>query len=247
MVIFHQRKSAGTSLVYSLARDFGVETWIDSTSPKTRKTIRNCRGKELFRELKKFESPDTVVASFHLHPTREVLDFIKDSKFRAVVLLRNPKPSSEAMQRHREIDNSFKWSNGAYGEQDPLPVLEEFNCNYRTLVGASHLFFISFEDVVSQYDAVLQGIARFYGIPEIQPRGYISKKRYSGEGVKTIDSCQKTDLTKIEKPHFCFNPDFKFNAYLTRVRWSYFPFLPRGLFHYPYLMWRKFNFLRRKL
>ena len=224
MVIFHQLKSAGTSLVYSLSRDLGVGTWIDSTNPKTRKSIKNCRGRELFRELKKFESPHSIVASFHLHPTREVLDFIKTSRLRALVLLRNPIASRQAMDRHREIDNSFKGANQAYKGNDALLVLEEFNRNYRTLVDADHLLFVSFEDVVYDYRAVFHRVARFYDLNRVSVAGDLEKKRFSGEGIK--DSLGRTDLSKTSSPTFRFNPNFEYDQYLRRKIFTFAPFLP---------------------
>lgn len=203
MILVHQRKSAGSSLMRGLAADLGLEV------ATVRATIFNARGERLFRELRRFEPADAPVASFHLHPTRRTFEWVRGERVRAVVLLRDPRGSFDALYRHRHLDGTDAGPNVVATYAEPLAILEEFNHTWRCLADRDHLLFLSYDEVVGDYPSVLAKVARFY---DRAPRegGELPKVRYSGARDRSGET--PTDLSPTTGPRFEHEPDWSRKA-----------------------------------
>lgn len=202
MIIIHQPKSAGSSLTIALSQVLNVPLYIPPKSPPP-KTQRNCHPEEFIEDLVRYASASTPIRSTHAHPTSDLMKAFSETGIPAVVLLRNPVDSFEAMKRHRGIDNKNRGSHQVLrrARQNALAQMEEYHNNWRTLVGSPSLLFISFEQVVNFPSETIGKIAGFYGIEITNIVSELPRARYTGVGGKNT-----TDLTKTNCSTFQFNP-----------------------------------------
>lgn len=225
MIVIHQMKAAGSSLVAGLCRDFGL---VERPGDAFRPTINSLNAKkdQLREELLKLQGGDKPVASFHLHPTKEILEIFESDQIKAIVLLRNPLDSYNALSRHTTPDNRFKRSHAALRDhrESALERLVEFNRNWRTLKDNDGLLFLRFEDVISDYQQIIERVSAFYGIEPLesgQSGKALPKVRFTGHG-----GTGPTELTKADEPTFRYQ-DFRTKKFFYRRLGETFPRLYR--------------------
>lgn len=220
MLIIHQRKSAGTSLVHTLSKVLATDI-----EDSVKVTVMNTRGKALFDFLSCYLSPKSRIKSVHLHPTRANMNWVKDNQVKCVILLRNPADSFRALKRHREVDNVFLESNSAIYYKDSAAILEEFYFNWLCLKDEPNVLIVFFEDLVLDPSFEIKRILSFY---DYDPNLYeinFEKKRYSGEGVKEIGGIKVSQSIPCSGPTFVFEPDYK--SFLPRTIWRVKVFIKR--------------------
>jgi len=200
MILIHQRKSAGTSLMYTLSKVLGVE--IDTNRSLA---YRNTRGERLFNYLLDRIDSTAPIVSIHLHPTEMNYNWIVDNKIKCVILLRNPHSSYEALYRHLEEDNSRVGPNGKIYFKDVKNWFIEFYNNWSNLKTLNHVHVIYYEQLISNPSEVIEGILSFYGASEFKGKIELDQKRYT-TGNKTIRTVQ--DLPEIKPPTFLYDPDY---------------------------------------
>lgn len=250
MIIIHQRKSAGSALLSSLSRDLNVPIGNDKSSISP----INAYGRELYNEIESYEGVKEPITSFHLHPTEKILNWMESWGGKAIILLRDPESSNDALSRHREVGNNFVSINRAYeGDYlskrlNSLECLREFNHNWRTLSEKNNLLFIKYDEVVADYSSVLKKVCIFYDIfdKDIITKP-LEKVRYSGFLYKKP---QFTDLSKTRAPFFnCYVDDFNLMYFLIRKRKELKKGSSKQIFNYPLqflvFIFKVYYFLKR--
>lgn len=212
MLIIHQRKSAGTSLVHTLANVLG-----NKVEESVKVTVMNTKGKPLFRFLSDYISRESPIKSIHLHPTKENMDWIRDNDIKCVILLRNPADSYQALKRHRDVDNVFRDANSTIYYKKSEAILEEFHYNWLCLRDKPNILIVFFEDLVTNPNNEIQRILDFYeyeiNLHEIQ----LEKKRYSGVGIKGTMNKGMPNKNGVQFPKYEFDPDYK--SFVPRNYW----------------------------
>ena len=249
MIIIHQRKSAGSALLSSLSRDLNVPIGNDKSINPI-----NAYGRKLYNEIESYEGVKKPIASFHWHPTEKILNWMESWGGKAIILLRDPESSNDAIYRHRELGNNFVSINRAYeGDYlskrlNSLECLREFNHNWRTLSGKNNLLFIKYDEVVADYSSVLKKVCIFYDIfdKDIITKP-LEKVRYSGFLYKKP---QFTDLSKTKAPFFnCYVDDFNLMYFLIRKRKELKKGSSKQIFNYPLqflvFIFKVYYFLKR--
>ena len=209
MLIIHQRKSAGTSLIFTLSKILGVG--IDS---ERKISIFNSRGKRLHNYLKSFVDVESPIKSVHLHPTESNFKWIDESRIKCVVLLRTPSAAWEALARHREIDNSSKRVNNAFNYEKSKEIMNEFYANWDLLSNRDHICMIKFEDLIENPKEAMAKILNFYEVERPFEDLNFAKKRYSG---KKRNQDEIKFIRKSDEPTFNFDPDYRPKSIFKRV------------------------------
>jgi hypothetical protein len=204
MLLIQQRKSAGTSLVYTLS-DILNKIIDNDVSIST----INSRGAKLQDYLSKFQSVKSPIKSTHLHPTYDNFNWILRDRIKCVILLRNPEDSYQALKRHRELNNTFIEPNYALYNKNSKNILEEFYRNWSSLCLVEHILIVYFEELVKTPNSVINRILSFYEIEPTNSRIILQKKRFSGMGIKNLGIAVETNIMKGERVSFLYNPDFK--------------------------------------
>lgn len=183
MIIFSMRKSAGSALATSMAELLSVPRWDQASNSGRRITPKNSFGRRLHREILRFQEVDMPVMATHLHPTVSVINFVRRTRPKAVVLVRDPARSCEALKRHREIDNKERHENFSYRKyRDPKEVLDEFLQNWLFCLDQENLLFITFDQLIHDYASVLTRMERHYEIELPHKPKALPKHRFTGVG-----------------------------------------------------------------
>tara|TARA_B100000963_G_C22639697_1_gene679748 strand:- start:4753 stop:5442 length:690 start_codon:yes stop_codon:yes gene_type:complete len=203
MLIIHQRKSAGTSLIHTLAREMDLEVAEQKISQL------NAKDNKLHKFLEKFEKIDSQIMSTHMHPTKKNMEWVISKNIKCVILLRNPKDSYEALYRHREENNEFLDVNVLAKKREPHKILEEFYHNWGSLRHNKNILIIFYEELIFSANDVFDRIFAHYSYSrKTHYKIELEKKRYSGskkdKGVPKIPPVEFK-----ENLEFIHNPDFK--------------------------------------
>ena len=207
MLIIHQRKSAGTSLIHTLARELHLEVAEQKISQL------NAKDKKLHSFLEKFEKIESQIMSTHMHPTKKNMEWVINNNIKCVILLRNPKHSYEALFRHRDVNNVFWDKNVLAKKREPQKILEEFYHNWGSLRHNENILVIFYEELILSANDVFNKIFEHYSYTrKSNHKIELQKKRYTGS--KRDKVIFKIPPVKFEENlEFNHNPDFKSNIH----------------------------------
>jgi hypothetical protein len=211
MLIIHQRKSAGTSLLYTLKSLLEVKI----ATPPSYKTYNNRQKR--FNYFEQLLDPKEPIISYHLHPTKDNYNWVVNNRIRCLILLRNPEKSFQAMQRHVSLDGSKGHTNKGSSEA----AICEFYNNWLSLKDLDHIYIVHFEELIQNDNLVINEILDFYNLDLECKNVSLQKKRYTGVGLR-----ENLTFNQTPKPlgplTFKFNPhkrtffDLAQDLYLTK-------------------------------
>lgn len=184
MLLIAQPKSASTSLLYSLAQ-------IMKVSPKNGQNKKAGEEKSLgFDELQKYHGTTVkrtkafilsyannkdVLYKEHILPTKEHLDYMKNTK-NIVVLLREPSETIESYKRVFSVLPNVKVN------YDKL--LDEVTTFYNIYNFNDHFLKIYYDEVVNDFHETVKKVLNHYGfeIPKDLNKYELAKKNYNRWG-----------------------------------------------------------------
>ena len=155
MLLIHQRKSAGTSLVHTLAKHYNLAVVVPAY---------DLSSKRYYENLEKIAYSKDTICSVHLHPTKESYEWVRSLACPVVILLREPSDAYQALTRHMGVDNGG-WKgayNGAYFFKDAKLVCQNFSKNYLTLHGIKHVYIATYERLVLDTELELDRICAHF-------------------------------------------------------------------------------------
>ena len=196
MLIIHQRKSAGTSLLYTLSSLLEVE--IDPGPDYD--TYKNKQKR--FSYFESLVDAKTPIVAFHLHPTKDNYNWVVNNRIKCLILLRNPENSYEAMFRHASLDGKILGTNS----NNSKAALYEFYNNWLSLKDLDHVCMVFFEKLVQNNQLVVNEIIEFYDLDLKGKSVSLQKKRFTGVGL--------TENLALNHTHKAIGPlTFKYNPH----------------------------------
>lgn len=196
MLIIHQRKSAGTSLLFTLASLLEVEI---APSPNHKTYNDKQKRFSYFESLLDAKAP---ILSYHLHPTKDNYNWVINNRIKCIILLRNPEKSFEAMSRHISLDGKTVGVNKGSSKD----AIYEFYNNWLSLKDLDHVCMVYFENLIQNDSLVIKEICDFYDL-ELQHKNVsLQKKRYTGIGLKE-------NVALSQSPKAFSSPTFKYNPH----------------------------------
>lgn len=173
--IIHQRKSAGTSLIYTLQKI------LNHTIIKSNLNLLN-------------RPPNNAIMSSHLSPSPVNVNLVKRylQNNKLILLIRNPQQSYHAYYRHRTINNEEKKMIRQFSPQ----VFVYFHDRWlEELSDQPNVLVCRFEDLVSDNHLEITRILNFFDLPySLDIEFVLEKKRYTGVGLKLLNQNKIEDF-----------------------------------------------------
>ncbi len=199
MLLIHQRKSAGTSLMHTLASHFNLAIVVPAF---------DLSSKRYYENLERIAYSKDTICSVHLHPTKRSYEWVRSLTCPLVILLREPESAYQALTRHVGVD-SGGWKgayNGAYFFKDAKFVCQNFSINYLALHGHQQVYIATYERLMSEPEKELNRISTHY-FPNSKcegPTSLMSERVSSGSKERKGDLAWELKYLKNTKSQLLF-------------------------------------------
>lgn len=192
ILIVHQRKSASTSLIYTLKEilNYKINNFLELNDNIFYEYDIN-----FFSNLE-----DNTITSLHIFPSSNNIELIKQvskkSSFKIIILLRKPEEALEAIFRHLSFNGSVNLTKNK--DISTLKYHEDFFEKWNS-VDIENKIKIYFEDLVLYQNKNLKNILDYLDL-NIKINNddlHLLKKRYTGNGIKKLLKIDKSISEKI--------------------------------------------------